>query len=475
MSRKTLEFALQCAALIKYWFHHGTRDFSAAISKVKIQIVIISPAKQIRGSIRLPGDKSISHRAAMIAALADGVSRLTNYSTSADCAATLSCLGQLGVRIERNDAEVLIHGAGQNGFQAPLKELDCGNSGTTMRLLAGILAGQKLGATLTGDQSLRSRPMQRIIEPLEMMGAQVCSSDGRAPLTILGRRPLAAIDYELLIASAQVKSCVLLAGLNADGKTTVIENEVTRDHTERMLPLFGAEIETGNKDEHGRFATVTGPAKLAARDISIPGDPSSAAYFIAAAALLRGSSLEICNVGINATRISFLRLIKSLGSVDVTNRREEANEPIGTISVRGTPRARSLDEDELPFKIDGLEVPLVIDELPLLAVVGSQISSGVEIRNAKELRAKETDRIAATVANLRAMGAQVDEFDDGLRVNGNAKLQGTEIDPRGDHRIAMAFSVAALVAEGRSVIQDEGCVAVSFPAFFDLLDSLVQR
>ena len=411
----------------------------------------------------------------MIAALADGVSRLTNYSTSADCAATLSCLGQLGIRIERNDADVLIHGAGQNGLQAPLNELDCGNSGTTMRLLAGILAGQDLGATLTGDQSLRSRPMQRIIEPLEMMGAQVSSRDGRAPLTILGRPPLAAIDYELPIASAQVKSCILLAGLNADGKTTVIENEVTRDHTERMLPLFGAEIQTGNKDEHGRFATVTGPAKLAARDISIPGDPSSAAYFIAAAALLQGSSLEICNVGINATRISFLRMIKSLCSVDVTNIREEANEPIGTISARGTPRARSLDKDELPFKIDDLEVPLVIDELPLLAVVGSQIPSGFEIRNAKELRAKETDRIVATVANLRAMGATVDEFDDGLRVKGNAKLQGTEIDPRGDHRIAMAFSVAALVAEGESVIQDDRCVAVSFPTFFDLLHSLVQR
>ena len=411
----------------------------------------------------------------MIAAIADGASRLTNYSTSADCAATLSCLGQLGIRIERCDTEIWIHGAGQNGLQAPRKELDCSNSGTTMRLLAGVLASQNFGSTLTGDQSLQSRPMQRIIEPLEMMGAQVASREGRAPLTIRGRKPLDAIDYQLLIASAQVKSCILIAGLNADGKTKVIENEVTRDHTERMLPLFGAQIETGNKDERGRFATVMGPAKLAARNISIPGDLSSAAYFIAAAALLPGSSLQINNVGVNPTRTSFLRLVRSLGSVEVTNRREEDNEPIGTISVRGTPQAGSLDEGELPFKIDGLEVPLVIDELPLLAVVGSQIPGGLEIRDAKELRSKESDRIAATVANLRAMGAQVDEFDDGLRVNGKAKLQGTEIDPRGDHRIAMAFSVAALLAEGETVIQDDACVAVSFPGFFGLLDSLVQR
>ncbi|HEU5239705.1 MAG TPA: 3-phosphoshikimate 1-carboxyvinyltransferase [Pyrinomonadaceae bacterium] len=436
--------------------------------------MIISPAKQIRGSISLPGDKSISHRAAMIAALADGVSRLTNYSTSADCAATLSCLGQLGVRIERNDAEILIHGAGQNGLQAPLKELDCGNSGTTMRLLAGILAGQNLGATLTGDQSLRSRPMQRIIEPLEMMGAQVSSHDGRAPLTILGRPPLAAIDYELLIASAQVKSCILLAGLNADGKTTVIENEVTRDHTERMLPLFGVKIETGNKDEHRRFARVTGPAKLAAHDVAIPGDVSSAAYFIAAAILL-GSSLEISNVGVNPTRLLFLKILATLGLMEVTNLPQETNEPVGTVQVQGVAQSPAWDGLESPLKFEGLDIPLLIDELPLLAVVGSQVRGGIEIRDAEELRSKESDRIASTVTNLRAMGAEVEEFRDGLRVSGSTKLQGARIDPRGDHRIAMAFSVAALIAEGESEINDAECVAVSFPEFFELLDSIAER
>jgi len=410
----------------------------------------------------------------MIAALADGVSRLTNYSTSADCAATLSCLGQLGVRIERNDAEILIHGAGQNRLQAPLKELDCGNSGTTMRLLAGILAGQNLGATLTGDQSLRSRPMQRIIEPLEMMGAQVSSHDGRAPLTILGRPPLAAIDYELLIASAQVKSCILLAGLNADGKTTVIENEVTRDHTERILPLFGVKIETGNKDEHGRFATVTGPAKLAAHDVAIPGDVSSAAYFIAAAILL-GSSLEISNVGVNPTRLLFLKILATLGFMEVTNLPQETNEPVGTVQVQGIAKSLAWDGLDSPLKFEGLDIPLLIDELPLLAVVGSQVRGGIEIRDAEELRSKESDRIASTVTNLRAMGAEVEEFEDGLRVSGSTKLQGARIDPRADHRIAMAFSVAALIAEGESEINDAECVAVSFPEFFELLDSVAER
>ncbi len=437
--------------------------------------VIIRPAKRIRGSIRLPGDKSISHRAAMIAALAHGVSRITNYSTSADCAATLSCLSELGIRIDRTESEILIHGGNRQGLRAPGKELDCGNSGTTMRLLAGILAGQDFTSTLTGDESLRSRPMQRVIEPLGMMGAQVLSSNGRAPLTIQGGKSLKAIDYELLIASAQVKSCILLAGLNAEGKTTVIENEVTRDHTERMLKWFGAPIETGGKGEHARFAAVTGPADLSARDISIPGDVSSAAYFIAAAVLLRDSSLEVTSVGINRTRASFLKSLGALGSIEVTGAREEANEPVGEIQVRGVAQSSSLNETESPLKIEGLEIPKLIDELPLLAVVGSQIRNGIEIRDAKELRAKESDRIAATVENLRAMGAEVEEFHDGLRVSGSSKLRGAAIHPRGDHRIAMAFTVAALIAHGESEIQDAECVGVSFPEFFDLLETVAER
>lgn len=411
----------------------------------------------------------------MIAALAAGVSRITNYSTSVDCAATLSCLSELGVRIDRSGAEIVVNGVGREGLRAPGKELDCGNSGTTMRLLAGILGAQDLTATLTGDESLRSRPMQRVIEPLAMMGAQVSSANGRAPLTIHGRQSLNAINYELLIASAQVKSCILLAGLNAKGKTTVIENEVTRDHTERMLKWFGVPIETGSKGEHARYAAVTGPAKFSARNVYIPGDVSSAAYFIAAAVLLPESSLEITSVGVNPTRASFLRLLGALGSIEVTNTREEANEPVGEIQVQGVAQPRSLIELESPLKIEGLEIPKLIDELPLLAVVGSMTRSGIEIRDAKELRAKESDRIAATVENLRAMGAEVEEFEDGLRVSGSTKLRGARIDPRGDHRIAMAFTVAALIAEGESEIKNAGCVGVSFPEFFDLLEAVAER
>ena len=424
----------------------------------------------------MPGDKSISHRAALISAVANGVSHLRNYSTSADCAATLSCLRQLGVRIEPSNSDVLIHG--NNGLRAANQPLDCANSGTTMRLLAGILASRDFGSVLTGDASLRSRPMHRIIEPLEMMGAQISSNDGRAPLNIEGRDTLTPIDYKLLIASAQVKSCILLAGLNANGKTTVIENEATRDHTERMLELFGAPIETGfveREPANARFASVTGPARLQACDISIPGDISSAAYFIAAAALLPDSSLEVSDVGLNPGRVPFLEQLRAFGfDVRIGNAREESNEPVGDVTVRGG-RAEIAGDSRSPFTIRGLLVPQLIDELPLLAVVGSQIEGGIEIRDAQELRVKESDRISATVANLRAMGADVEEFADGLRVNVTGKLRGAEIDARGDHRIAMAFSVAALMAEGESEIKDAECVGVSFPEFFDLLEAVIDR
>ena len=411
----------------------------------------------------------------MIAALANGTSHLRNYSTSADCAATLSCLEKLGVRIERRDHEVIVHGVGPDGFSAPASDLDCENSGTTMRLLAGILAGQSFVSTLTGDDSLRSRPMQRIIEPLEMMGAQLGSQNGRAPLRIAGRRPLQAIDYELLTASAQVKSCILLAGLQAEGRTTVVENEITRDHTERMLEWFGAEIDTGEpvrEPENAKFAAVSGPAQLAARDISVPGDISSAAYFIAAAALLPDSALQIEGVGLNPTRTAFLELFAAMDLLELHNVRQDANEPAGIIEVSGMAEYPLMRELDSPFVIDGSAIALLIDELPLLAVVGSQFAQGLEIRNAKELRVKESDRIAATVAGLRAMGCEVEEFDDGLRVNGPAKLRGAKIDSRGDHRIAMSFAIAGLIAAGETEIVDSDCVAVSFPEFFDLLASV---
>jgi len=413
----------------------------------------------------------------MIGAMASGTSHVKNYSTSADCAATLSCLQKLGVRIERDNGELVIRGAGRNGLLQPDGDLDCGNSGTTMRLLSGILAGSGVVATVTGDQSLRSRPMQRIIEPLELMGAEITADDGCAPLRIQGRQSLTAIEYELLTASAQVKSCILFAALRAHGKTIVVENQVTRDHTERMLGWFGAPIETGKPErepQHSRFASVIGPAELVAHDISIPGDISAAAYFIAAAALLPKSALEVIDIGVNPTRIAYLEELRRMGfTIDETNRREHCNEPIASVTISDQTLANG--NESASCTIASGVIPQLIDELPLLAVVGSQIPGGIEIRNAEELRVKESDRIAATVAGLRAMGGEVEEFEDGLRVAGRTKLRGARIDTRGDHRIAMSFAIAGLIAEGETEVVESDCVAVSFPEFFGLLESVVEK
>lgn len=436
--------------------------------------MLIHPAKRIVGKLEMPGDKSISHRAAMIAALANGTSRIRNFSPSEDCAATLRCLEQLGVSIARKSEDVMVRGAGPRGLSAPKEPLDCGNSGTTLRLLAGVLAGQDFEATLTGDESLRSRPMQRIIEPLEMMGAALLSNDGRPPLTIRGRIPLRLIDYELLVASAQVKSAILLAGLNADGQSKVVEQTPTRDHTERMLRWFGVTVEQGDAPKEGhKFASVKGPASFDARDVDIPGDISSAAYFIAAAGLIEGSSVEILNVGLNPSRVGFLSMVKSSGlTINFEVQREQGNEPVGSIRVEGSRATK--ESTDTPLTIDGDLIAGLIDELPLLAVIGSQLDGGIEIRNAGELRVKESDRIAATVAGLRAMNADVEEFDDGLRVGGRTCLRGARIESRGDHRIAMSFAVAGLLAEGDTEIEDAECVNVSFPEFFELLESVVE-
>jgi len=439
--------------------------------------VIIRRAKGIRGRINLPGDKSISHRAAMMAAIAEGSSRITNYSSSADCGATLSCLEKLGVRIRRTGENVVVvDGVGSRGLSPPSHDLDCANSGTTMRLLSGILAGHGFISTLTGDASLSRRPMQRIIEPLEMMGSQITSHAGHAPLRIAGKPQLTAIDYELLTASAQVKSCILLAGLKANGRTVVIENEITRDHTERMLRWFDVALETGKPErepENACFAAVTGPAKLSARDVPVPGDISSAAFFIAAAALLPESSLEIANVGLNPTRVAFLDQLQRMGfAISATNQSERSNEPVGNLQVGGRRPERQDGGGQL--RIDGRVIPQLIDELPLLAVVGSQVEGGLEIRDAKELRVKESDRIAATLAGLRAMECEVEEFPDGLRVAGPTQLRGAQINPHGDHRIAMSFAIAGLMAKGETEIADAECVAVSFPEFFELLNSVIR-
>lgn len=440
----------------------------------------IQPARRLRGRLRLPGDKSISHRAALLSALAEGGSRLTNFSTSADCASTLDCLRQLGVSIERAGTEVLIKGVGAQGLRASRSTLDCGNSGSTMRLLAGVLAGQAFVSRLTGDESLRARPMKRIIEPLELMGARITSVAGSAPLQIAGRHPLVPITYEMPIASAQVKSCILLAGLSAVGRTQVIEAAgITRDHTERMLRWLGVTVETRiepHADASRSILTIDGPTRFSARDISIPGDTSSAAFFVAAAALLPDSELEIEATGLNPTRTQILSTLQSLGmNVRTTSLREECNEPVGDIQVRAGKSRVTTSGDAKANLLRGHVIAQLIDELPVLAVVGTQLPGGIEIREAAELRFKESDRIAATVENLQAMGALVEEFEDGLRVRGRTQLRGARIRTHGDHRIAMAFAVAALMAEGDSELDDAGCVRISFPEFFELLESVTER
>jgi len=432
----------------------------------------------MRGRIRLPGDKSISHRAALIAALADGPSEIANFSTARDCASTLSCLKALGVSVTQTSDTIKF--PGNQRLVTPSKPLDCGNSGSTMRILAGVLAGHDLEATLVGDDSLSSRPMRRIIEPLELMGAQIEATDGKPPLKIRGTAHPKAITYKLPVASAQVKSAILFAGLNADGQTTVIESSPTRDHTERLFNGFGVPVRTNDLT-----VTLAGPARFNGGSITIPGDVSSAAFFVAAAMLLRGSELVIEGVGLNPTRAAFLNVLRSWGAdISETDFRMERNEPVGTIRVRGGIGPATPDVERV---LERDVIPLIIDELPLLAVVGAQIKGGIEIRDAGELRLKESDRLATTARNLRAMGAKVEETPDGLRVYGatknnpsiepfaGTKLHGATIDAYGDHRIAMAFSVAALIADGDTEIRGSEAAAVSFPEFYELLDSLVER
>jgi 3-phosphoshikimate 1-carboxyvinyltransferase len=446
----------------------------------------IQPARKIRGELCLPGDKSISHRAALISALARGATRIKNFSTSEDCAATLNCLRELGVNIEHDGTSVLVEGVGLDGLLAPAAPLDCGNSGSTMRMLAGVLAGQDFVSTLTGDDSLRSRPMKRIIEPLELMGARISSENGRAPLQITGRRPLKAITYKMPVESAQVKSCLLLAGLSAEGRTAVIEREgATRDHTERMLRWLKVPVKS-RKMLRGAFVnddaiSIEGHVQFDAQDGTVPGDISSAAFFIVAAALLHGSELNISRVGLNPTRTRLLSALRSLGVLvreDLAQAGqwwpEDFGEPFGDVTVKGSEAFAPVEAGESNI-LRGTLIPQLIDELPVLAVLGSQVAGGISIRDAGELRVKESDRIRATVENLRAMGVEVQEHEDGLTIPERTQLRGAKLNAFGDHRIAMAFTVAALVAEGESEIIGAECVGVSFPEFFQLLESVVER
>jgi 3-phosphoshikimate 1-carboxyvinyltransferase len=426
---------------------------------------IIRPARTISGSLEIPGDKSISHRYAMLAALAEGTSEITHFSAAADCRSTLDCLSHLGAKVESNGDRVRIMGTGLGGLRKPRRVLDAGNSGTTMRLLAGILSGQEFRSTIDGDGSLRRRPMRRVIDPLTKMGARIEARDGgHAPLEINGTR-LSPIEYTLPVPSAQVKSAVLLAGLFADGVTSVIEPVRTRDHTELALAEFGARLE-----HDGRAIRIHGKPRLQALTLAVPGDLSSAIFFLAAAMVLPESNVVIHNVGLNPTRSAVLDVLGSMGApVSLVSVRSANGELVGDIAIRNEPLRGGV--------IEGDFIAQLIDELPAIAVLGPYTEQGIEIRDAAELRVKESDRIAALAENLRRMGAEVEERPDGLRVAGRSagRLRGAEIEPHGDHRMAMAFAVAALGAEGDTVIREAECAAVSFPEFFSILERLVER
>ncbi|MEP6945376.1 MAG: 3-phosphoshikimate 1-carboxyvinyltransferase [Acidobacteriota bacterium] len=428
--------------------------------------MLIKPARTIRGELKLPGDKSISHRAAMIASLANGRTAISNYAESADCASTISCLRALGVPIERRGTNIFVDGVGRQGLKSPTGPLDCGNSGTTMRLMTGVLACQSFESELIGDASLSKRPMKRVIDPMGFMGITVESVDGHAPLHVHGNGSAAAAEHTLAIASAQIKSCILLAGLNAAGTTIVNEPTPTRDHTERMLRWFGSHLTS----VAGKIS-LRGGQELTARDLSVPCDISGAAFFLVAAASLPGSGLTLINVGLNPTRTGIIEVLTRLG-VDLTiqNERIECNEPVGDIIVRGGTSPLGSDSNV----IDGSLIANLIDEIPILAVLGTQLHAGLEVRDAAELRVKESDRITSIIENLRRMGAAVEEFPDGFRV-APSQLTGAPVDSFDDHRIAMAFAVAGLLARGDTEIERAECVDISFPGFFETLAGVILR
>jgi 3-phosphoshikimate 1-carboxyvinyltransferase len=425
---------------------------------------IIRPARNVFGSLRLPGDKSISHRYGMLAAFAEGTSRFTNFSTGADCASTLACMEALGAKVRRLDDGV-VEVTGVAGRVTPTDApLDCGNSGSTMRMISGLLAPQRGSFTLVGDASLSRRPMERIRKPLEAMGARLTLTDGHAPLRIEGGQ-LQPIDYTTPVPSAQIKTCVLLAGLQTEGTTTVREAVRTRDHSELALRAFGANL-TRKLDS----VSITGPQALHAIEAAVPGDISSAAFFFCAAALFPGSGLVLDQLGLNPTRAALLDVLTALGvHISVLNLEEKHAELVGTVQVSAP--AGGLGSTA----ITGALAAQLIDELPVLAAIAPYTSGGIRIRDARELRVKESDRIALVASNLRAMGAEVEEFEDGLDVPGGQTLHGATIDSGGDHRVAMAFSVAALRAEGETLIQGAESAAISFPEFFKLLDLVAER
>ena len=423
---------------------------------------VIRPSCGLAGSVRLPGDKSISHRYAMLGGIAEGTTRLENFSTGADCSSTLGCLRTLGVEWERSGNSVTIHGRGPK-LETPETFLDCGNSGSTIRMLSGILAAQDFCCELRGDESLSRRPMARVIKPLEMMGAKFEAGDGgRPPLRLTGSQ-LRSIEYKLPVASAQVKTSLLFAGLYASGTTRLEEPIQTRDHGELALEAFGARV-----DRQMREVRIEGGQRLKAIEAVVPGDISSSAFFLCAAALFPDSQLLIPGLLLNPTRARLLDFLIGLGlRITMSGLEEQHGELIGSLQVEGGALKGA--------KISGGDSAALIDEIPVLAAIAPYTAEGIEIRDARELRVKESDRIASVATNLRLMGAEVEEFDDGLRVSGGQKLRGASLDSFGDHRIAMAFAVAALRAEGETEIRGADAAIISFPEFFETLEGLLER
>ena len=421
----------------------------------------------LKGTVSVPGDKSISHRCIMFGSIAEGTTEIHNFLPGADCLATIRCFRALGIDIRQEGSTVTVHGKGLHGLSAPSHILDVGNSGTTTRLLSGILAGQPFESRLSGDESLNSRPMKRIIDPLTQMGADITSilGNGCAPLCITPSR-LHGIHYDSPVSSAQVKSCILLAGLYADGETSVTEPGLSRNHTELMLKEFGADIRSVHNLDCSRTTAVIRPCEeLHGQKITVPGDISSAAYFIAAGLIVPDSEIRITNVGINPTRAGMLKVCEDMGAqIELSNERTEGGEKIADITVK-TSRLHGT-------VIEGDIIPTLIDEIPIIAVMAAVAEGTTIIRDAAELKVKETDRIETVTDNLKAMGCDITPAPDGMIINGG-RLKGASIHTLLDHRIAMAFSIAALAAEGRTHILDSKCVDVSYPTFYDTFEELL--
>jgi 3-phosphoshikimate 1-carboxyvinyltransferase len=430
----------------------------------------VSPASAISGSLTLPGDKAISHRYAMIAAIAEGPTRIHNYSTGGDCRSTLGCVRALGIAVEGAGTELVIHGRGLDGLHEPAGDLDAGNSGSTIRMLSGILAGQPFRTRIIGDESLTGRPMQRIMAPLGQMGANIRARAGKFPPLEIHGAPLQPIHYDLPVPSAQVKTCVLFAGLFAEGETSVTEPMRSRDHTEIALREFGADLSFAATPGHvsGRKITVTGRPHLTGREVVVPSDLSSAAFFLVAALLVPGSQLSIRGVGLNPTRSALLDFLAGMGAkIRIPDLESINGELVGEILVEYSPLRGGT--------IDGGLTAALIDEIPVLAVLGGATRDGITVRDASELRIKETDRIRTIVDNLRRMGVEAEELPDGMVVPGRQKFRAAQFDSFGDHRIAMAFAVAALRGDGESIIEGAEAASVSFPGFWDTLARIAEE